>query len=193
MERTGEKPTKIEDRKLVEMALARHQGAFTMLLEKYRGPLMAHILKFVKVVEDAEDICQRSFEKAFMNIDRYDPHYAFSTWLYNIAQNESIDHLRRNRTSIASVPISEENEVMEMVGSVSPEEEVIVDQAVSRLIDSIHALPEKYMKVAECRFIKDMAYDDIALELGLPLNTVKTRISRAREMLRQNISIKRND
>lgn len=193
MEKTGEKPTRIEDQKLVDMALSNHQGAFTMLLEKYRGPLMAHILKFVKVVEDAEDICQRSFEKAFMNIDKYDPKYAFSTWLYNIAQNESIDHLRRNRTTISPVPISEENEVMEIEGSVSPEEEVIVDQAVSRLIDSIHSLPEIYMKVAECRFIKDMAYDDIALVLSLPLNTVKTRISRAREMLRRDILVNRND
>lgn len=193
MEKTGEKPTRIEDQKLVDMALGNHQGAFTMLLEKYRGPLMAHILKFVKVVEDAEDICQRSFEKAFMNIDKYDPKYAFSTWLYNIAQNESIDHLRRNRTTISPVPISEEKEVMEIEGSVSPEEEVIVDQAVSRLIDSIHSLPEIYMKVAECRFIKDMAYDDIALVLNLPLNTVKTRISRAREMLRRDILVNRND
>ena len=67
MAKTGEKPTKLEDLALVELALQRDQGAFALLLEKYRSSLMTHILKYVTVVEDAEDICQRSFEKAFMN------------------------------------------------------------------------------------------------------------------------------
>ena len=183
MAKTGEKPTKLEDIALVELALQRDQGAFALLLEKYRGSLMAHILKYVSVVEDAEDICQRSFEKAFMNIDRYNSQYAFSTWLYNIAQNEAIDHLRRSRASINSVPISEERDALDVMAATTPEEELIIDQAVSELISGIQRLPESYRQVAELRFIKDYAYEDIACELGLPLGTVKTRISRARKQL----------
>ena len=183
MAKTGEKPTKLEDIALVELALQRDQGAFALLLEKYRGSLMAHILKYVSVVEDAEDICQRSFEKAFMNIDRYNSQYAFSTWLYNIAQNEAIDHLRRSRASINSVPISEERDALDVMAATTPEEELIIDQAVSELISGIQRLPESYRQVAELRFIKDYAYEDIARELGLPLGTVKTRISRARKQL----------
>lgn len=183
MAKTGEKPTRLEDRALVELALQRDQGAFTLLLEKYRSSLMAHILKYVPVVEDAEDICQRSFEKAFMNIDRYNSQYAFSTWLYNIAQNEAIDHLRRSRAAINSVPISEEFDVLEVQTATTPEEEFIIDQAVRELIAGIQNLPESYRQVAELRFIKDYAYEDIARTLGLPLGTVKTRISRARRIL----------
>lgn len=183
MAKTGEKPTKLEDIALVELALQRDQGAFALLLEKYRGSLMTHILKYVNVVEDAEDICQRSFEKAFMNIDRYNSQYAFSTWLYNIAQNEAIDHLRRSRASINSVPISEERDALDVMAATTPEEELIIDQAVSELISGIQRLPESYRQVAELRFIKDYAYEDIARELGLPLGTVKTRISRARKQL----------
>ena len=183
MAKTGEKPTKLEDIALVELALQRDQGAFALLLEKYRGSLMAHILKYVTVVEDAEDICQRSFEKAFMNIDKYNSQYAFSTWLYNIAQNEAIDHLRRSRASINSVPISEERDALDVMAATTPEEELIIDQAVSELISGIQRLPESYRQVAELRFIKDYAYEDIARELGLPLGTVKTRISRARKRL----------
>jgi RNA polymerase sigma-70 factor (ECF subfamily) len=183
MAKTGEKPTKLEDIALVELALQRDQGAFALLLEKYRGSLMAHILKYVTVVEDAEDICQRSFEKAFMNIDKYNSQYAFSTWLYNIAQNEAIDHLRRSRASINSVPISEERDALDVMAATTPEEELIIDQAVSELISGIQRLPESYRQVAELRFIKDYAYEDIARELGLPLGTVKTRISRARKQL----------
>ena len=183
MARTGEKHTKLEDIALVELALQRDQGAFALLLEKYRSALIAHILKYVSVVEDAEDICQRSFEKAFMNIDRYNSRYAFSTWLYNIAQNEAIDHLRRSRTSINSVPISSEREVLEILSGTTPEEEFIIDQAVSGLIKGIQDLPESYRQVAELRFIKDYAYEDIAQELNLPLGTVKTRINRSRKLL----------
>ena len=187
MARTGEKHTKLEDRALVELALQRDQGAFALLLEKYRSALMTHILKYVTVVEDAEDICQRSFEKAFMNIDRYNPRYAFSTWLYNIAQNEAIDHLRRSRASINSVPISSEREALEVLSGSTPEEEFIIDQAVSDLMGSIRNLPESYRQVAELRFIKDYAYEDIARELALPLGTVKTRINRARKLLEKMI------
>ena len=183
MAKTGEKPTKLEDLALVELALKRDQGAFALLLEKYRGSLMAHILKYVSVVEDAEDICQRSFEKAFMNIDRYNSQYAFSTWLYNIAQNEAIDHLRRSRAAINSVPITEDMEAMDVQDATTPEEEFIIDQAVRELISGIQNLPESYRQVAELRFIKDYAYEDIACALGLPLGTVKTRISRARKIL----------
>ena len=171
----------------MELALQRNQGAFALLLEKYRSSLMSHILKYVTVVEDAEDICQRSFEKAFMNIDRYNSHYAFSTWLYNIAQNEAIDHLRRSRASINSVPISEERDALDVVAASTPEEEFIIDQAVSNLLSGIQGLREGYRQVAELRFIKDYAYEDIARELALPLGTVKTRISRARKLLEKMV------
>ena len=187
MAKTGEKPTRLEDIALVELALQRDQGAFALLLEKYRSSLMTHILKYVTVLEDAEDICQRSFEKAFMNIDRYNSQYAFSTWLYNIAQNEAIDHLRRSRASINSVPISEERDALDVVAASTPEEEFIIDQAVRELISGIQNLPDSYRQVAELRFIKDYAYEDIARELALPLGTVKTRISRARKLLEKMV------
>lgn len=187
MAKTGGKHTRLEDLALVELALKRDQGAFALLLEKYRGSLMTHILKYVSVVEDAEDICQRSFEKAFMNIDRFNSQYAFSTWLYNIAQNEAIDHLRRCRTSISSVPISTEREALDVLSGSTPEDEFIIDQAISELISGIQSLPESYRQVAELRFIKDYAYEDIARELGLPLGTVKTRINRARKTLEKMV------
>ena len=187
MAKTGGKPTKLEDTTLVELALQQDQGAFALLLEKYRSALLAHILRYVPVVEDAEDICQRSFEKAFMNIDRYNAQYAFSTWLYNIARNEAIDHIRRSRASINSVPISSEREAFEVLSGSTPEEEFIIDQAVSELISGIQRLPESYRQVAELRFIKDYAYEDIARELALPLGTVKTRINRARKMLEKMV------
>ena len=79
MERTGSKRTKLSDRELIAQALEGDQGALTALLDRYRGPLIAHLMGYVRVVEDAEDICQKSFLKVYMNIDKYDPSYAFSS------------------------------------------------------------------------------------------------------------------
>ena len=182
MGKTGLKRTELSDKQLIELALADDQGAFSMLLSRYSKPLKAFVMNYVKVEADAEDICQRSFEKAFRDISGYNTRYAFSTWLYNIARNEAIDHLRRNRSSISSVSL-EDPGVMSITGVVTPEESVMEDQAVAELITCIERLPDTYRTVAEYRFIRDFAYEDIAEELAIPLGTVKTRISRARKML----------
>ena len=158
---------------------------------QYRQALIAHILKYVTVLEDAEDICQRTYEKAFLNIEKYDPRYAFSTWLFNIARNEAIDHLRRTRSSIVAVSINTEDDALKVAGADSPEEQLILNQAVKSIIENIKNLPETYSKVAELRFIKDYAYEDIAAALDLSLGTVKTRINRARKMLME--AARKND
>lgn len=171
MEGTGEKHINHSEAEL--MALA----------EKYRNSLISYIMKYVDVAEDAEDICQRSYEKVFVNINQFNPKYAFSTWLFNIARNEAIDHLRRERNSINAVSIDMGGEAMNILASSTPEEEVIEDQAIEKVLKSIEALPQDYAEVARMRFIQDYAYEDIAQKLDIPLGTVKTRINRARQML----------
>lgn len=183
MAKIGKKPTDPGDRELVALALEGDQRAFAGLLSKYRNALLQHTLNYVNVIEDAEDICQRSFEKAFMNIDKYNSDYAFSTWLYSIAKNEAKDHLRKNKSSISAVSISNDNEAMNILSGLTPEEQVIVDQRISSLVRFINGLPELYRKPAELRFINDYAYEEIAKELNLPIGTVKTRLNRARKML----------
>ncbi len=171
------------DKELVELAVRQDRGAFSMLLSRYREALIAHIMKYVSVAEDAEDICQRSLEKAYVNIGQYDCRYAFSTWIYSIAQNEAKDHLRRNRNILSSVPLSPDTEESGIPAGPTPEESYIITQAVSDMTTRIDGLPERYRSVARLRFIKDYAYEDIASELCLPLSTVKTRLNRARKML----------
>ncbi|MBO4571553.1 MAG: sigma-70 family RNA polymerase sigma factor [Bacteroidales bacterium] len=182
MGKTGLKRTDLTDKELIELALADDQGAFSMLLSRYGKPLKSHVMNYVKVEADAEDICQRSFEKAFRDIGSYNKKYAFSTWLYTIAQNEAIDHLRRNRSTISSISL-ETPGVLSLSGDSTPEDRVMEDQAVAELLTFIDRLPATYKTIAEYRFIRDYAYEDIADELSIPLGTVKTRINRARKML----------
>lgn len=183
MAKIGKRHTDLSDRELVALALGGDQLAFAELLSKYRNALLQHTLKYVNVLEDAEDVCQRSFEKAFMNIGKYNSKYAFSTWLYSIAQNEAKDLLRKNKSSISAVSISSDNEAMTVLAGLTPEEQVIIDQKISSLVKFINELPEIYRTPAEYRFIKDYAYEEISEELGLPIGTVKTRLNRARAIL----------
>jgi len=190
MEATGSKHTDLTDIQLVALAKDDDQTAFFSLLQRYKDALLAHVLKFVPVVADAEDICQRSFEKAFVNIARYNSAYAFSTWLYNIARNEAIDHIRRSKTSISAISISDDASAIDVLTLDTPEEQIIVDQAVNQLNECIGKLQDNYKVVAQLRFVKDYSYEDIAEELSIPIGTVKTRINRARralvEMLEEN-------
>ena len=192
MEKIGLKRTDLTDKQLIELALEQDQGAFSTLLARYKNSLTSHILNYVPVAADADDICQRSFEKAFREIGNYNPRYAFSTWLYAIAQNEAIDHLRRSRNGLNSVSL-ETPGVLAIAGVVTPEDKIMEDQAVSELITFIEELPPSYREVAEMRFIRDYAYEDIAEDLSIPLGTVKTRINRARKMLFNMVENKTED
>ena len=187
MEKTGSKHTELSDHELIALAKESDQAAFASLLARYRDALTKHIQNYVPLAADAEDICQRSFEKAFMNVGRYNPEYAFSTWLYNIAQNEAIDHLRRMRTSPSPLSLAEAPSTMDIPVPGTPEDQLIVDQAVARIVALIENLPQGYREVARLRFIKDYAYEDISAMLSLPIGTVKTRINRARAMLVKQI------
>lgn len=156
---------------------------FAVLLKRHKDALLAYTMTLIPVREDAEDVCQRSFEKAFVNIEKYDSRFAFSTWLYNIARNEAIDHLRRVRTSPSTVSLNDNPSDADVLDPDTPENQVISGQRVQQITSFISSLPETYRQVAELRFIKDYSYEDIAEELGIPIGTVKTRINRARKAL----------
>lgn len=186
MAKIGSKHSNSDDYALVIAARDGDQKAFAALYDKYRSSLLAFLLKYVSITEDAEDICQRSFEKAFMNIGKYNPQYAFSTWLYIIAQNEAIDHIRKARNALRSVSLSgDEADLRGASMTYSPEEIVILKQDMDHFTERILQLPEIYRDVAKLRFLRDYAYEEIANELNITLGAVKTRINRAKKILRE--------
>ncbi len=171
------------DNDLVIKALNGEQKAITALMDKYQKHIFAYIQTYVKSNADAEDLCQECFNKAFRNLKSYNSEYAFSTWLFNIAQNICIDYYRKKKLNL--VPLSEgdsKNEKENWTNSVpSPEETIISVQTVEDLIRAIDSLDKIYRDAAILRFIKEYAYEEIAKELNLPLNTVKTRVKRAKD------------
>ena len=177
-----------EDRELVERALAGQEAAFQQLMQKYQRALYHHIRRIVRERQELEDLVQESFIKAFGALDSYSSQYAFSTWLYKIATNHSIDFLRKKKLSTMSIdaPVrTKEGEVeYELPDSTyRPDRHIVEDQRKTIIQAAIDNLPEKYHRVIVMRHQQDKSYEEIARELDLPLGTVKAHIFRARELL----------
>ncbi len=180
---------KQEDLKWINAAKNGNQKAFTMLMEKYQKSTYFVILKIIKTPEDAEDLVIETFSKAFDNIDKYSDKYAFSTWLYKIASNSSIDFLRKK--SIAKVSLDNEGITIKdslnfSTGS-NPESELIKSQRVSKMKDVVNSMDEVFSRVISLRYFKEYSYDEISEELKIPITTIKVQLHRAKKILLEKI------
>lgn len=185
-----------QDRVFVERALDGDQGAYQALVEKYERALYYHVRKMVRRRAVVEDLVQESFIKAFQALDSYSSKYAFSTWLYKIATNHTIDHLRKKKLNTRSIdePVrTKEGEMEYQVPDVTyrPDKHVVEDQRKELIQEAIDSLPPKYYRVIVLRHQQEKSYQDIADQLGLPLGTVKAHIFRARELLNKYLRSKR--
>lgn len=186
----------LEDDKLVKRAIGGDESAYKQLVEKYERALYFHILKMIKDKEQVEDLVQETFVKAFDNLNTYSTNYAFSTWLYRIATNHTIDYLRKKKLNTLSIdePMKTKDGEMEMQledESAGTDRDIIRKQRQKIVQNAINNLPEKYRKVIEMRHMEEKSYKEIASVLDLPLGTVKAHIFRARELLYKALKDKR--
>lgn len=185
----------LEDDKYVKQAIKGDQEAYKKIMDKYQKPLYFHVLKMVRNHEQVEDLVQEAFMKAFNNLNSYNTHYAFSTWLYRITTNHTIDYLRKKKLNTTSInePVKTRDGEMEI--QISDEAETdrnIIRKERKQIIhQAINDLPKKYRKVIEMRHLQELSYQEIAEQLDLPLGTVKAHIFRAREMLYKELKDKR--
>ncbi len=182
-------PKALEDYELVKQAVAGNQRAYQEIVNRYRGPIFQSMLKMVNNREDADDLTQEAFGKAFHNLASYVPRYAFSTWLFRIAINNGIDYIRKKRLPLLSIddPIdanSDSDFASNLRGVVpDPEEAIIRKQRLRLMREVIQRLSTRYRLMIELRFFEELSYDEIATELNVPLGTVKAQLFRAKEML----------
>ncbi|HET8964458.1 MAG TPA: sigma-70 family RNA polymerase sigma factor [Chitinophagales bacterium] len=176
-----------EDLKLLERARNGEQKAFAELLSKYRDSINYMVLKMVHNRDDADDITIEAFGKAFSNLDKYTPDYAFSTWLYKIATNNTIDFIRKKRFQTLSLDYENEDNLnlSEIVKAdiADPEEKFIKNQRAIILREIIEKLNPKYGKLIQLRYFDELSYEEIAQELNIPLGTVKAQLFRAKNLL----------
>ena len=178
---------------LVELASAGNGLAFTALWDRHIDQLRAYINSYFKGLSspDVDDICSRSFEKAFRQIQNFDTSKGlFSTWLKTIARNTALDLLQsearihpRNQSISLDGQTRAASEANGIPTIDNPLDSIIKDEDKQKKETYIEALPELYREIARRRIIFGMSYKDIADEMDLELNTVRTRIRRAKALI----------
>ena len=165
------------------------QQAFSDLMDKYKDPIYYMLLKMVNNNDDAEDLTLEAFGKAFNRLNQYTPNFAFSTWLFKIATNNCIDFLRKKKKNVMSVDNRVSNndgeEYMFEIKSdgMTPEQIAMNEQKIQLMRQYVKKLKPRYEILVEMRYFKEMSYEEISIELNLPLGTVKAQLFRAREFL----------
>ncbi len=178
----------MSDRDLVATAVGGVEGSFEEIVRRYQRPISAYVYRMVGNYESALDLTQEIFIKVYNSLARYRAEFKFSTWIYKIAHNSAVDHLRRNATRELSLINGSENDQFELPvesGILSPEQESERRERRVEIESVIRALPANYRELVILRHSQDLTYEEIVEVTGLPLGTVKNRLFRAREMMRQ--------
>jgi RNA polymerase sigma factor (sigma-70 family) len=177
-----------QDYSLVQKAQAGDQHAFAQLLNRYWDSVYFMILKMAHNKDDAEDLTIEAFGKAFKYIHNYEPEFAFSTWLFKIANNNAIDFLRKQHTKTISIDsqgrdADEDNPVQLQSDTPDPEEVLIGKQKTEFLKTIVNELKPRYSRLVQLRYFEEYSYEEIAETLNLPIGTVKAQLFRAKELL----------
>ncbi len=180
----------LEDFKLIDMAVAGDDKAYAKLLQRYKRPVYHMILKMVRNVDDAEDLMMESFSKAFRSLHKFKKDFTFSTWLFRIATNNTIDHIRKKKLNTLSIENTYTDSDGQSVsidvedsGVLNPQDEAIKAQKEELIQVFVNMLPAKYQKLVRLRYFHELSYEEIAAELEAPLGTVKAQLHRARELM----------
>ncbi|MET1249521.1 MULTISPECIES: RNA polymerase sigma factor SigW [Sporolactobacillus] len=179
-----------QEKRLIKKVKKGDQQAFAELVERYKNSVFAICLRMVGNAQEAEDLSQEAFIRAYNHIDQYDHERKFSTWLFRIATNLSIDFLRRRKSNIsldAVVPGTEGLSLNAMLPDQTeqPEELAVRKETEEMVQNEIKKLPEKYRSAVVLKYIEDLSLKEISEIMDIPVGTVKTRIHRGREMLRK--------
>lgn len=175
------------DRELVATAATGLEGSFEELVRRYQRPISAYVYRMVGDYEAALDLTQEIFIKVYGSLARYRSEFKFSTWIYKIAHNSAVDHLRRNAGRERSLVNGIEGDQYDLPiesGSLSPEQESERKERRLEIESVVRSLPTTYRELILLRHSQDLTYEEIVEVTGLPLGTVKNRLFRAREMMR---------
>ncbi len=184
----------LPDADVVVLAQQGREPAFRELIRRYERPVFSLIYRMVRDSTVAEDLAQDSFIKVLNHLDKYRPEFKFSSWLFKIANNVAIDHLRRRQLDTVSMDGSPHAVTVDEVESsrieLSDQAESPLDELASRELgeaieEAIGQLRPEYRNCIMLRHVEGRSYEEIAATLDLPLGTVKTYIHRARHQLRE--------
>jgi RNA polymerase sigma-70 factor, ECF subfamily len=185
------------DNSLVKEFISGNDGAFTLLVTRYKDAITNYLNMMIGDYDTAIDLCQETFLRVYRNIGRYSNLYQFSTWIYRIATNLAIDEMRyrkrRGRVFYRNVWGSKktvDNDTLEFeLTDVrrGPRDEMLRKESSQVLGDAIRSLPEKYRTAFVMKEVQELPYETIAKVLNCSPGTIKSRLHRARELLQRKL------
>jgi len=178
------------DGELVRSAIAGREAGFEELVRRYQRPIAAYVYRMVGDYDAALDLTQEVFIKVYNSLTRYRSEFKFSTWIYKIAHNAAIDYLRRHTVREQALCRSidgDRREISIESRRLTPEQESERRERRSEIESVVQLLPAAYRELIALRHSHDLSYDEISEVTGLPLGTVKNRLFRAREAMRDQL------
>ncbi|MCG1035484.1 RNA polymerase sigma factor [Polaribacter sargassicola] len=173
----------------ISKAKSGNQSAFKYLLDTFWSSVYNYQLKRTKSENEAEDITIQTFSKAFDKIDTYNEKYTFKTWIITISKNVHIDLIRKKNISITADTSKEQEEKAYLVidESPSPEDKIITEQNLAKLLRDIKQLKPKYQEIIQLRYFQELSYKEISEQINEPMNNVKVKLLRAKKLLSEII------
>lgn len=173
------------DEEIVQMTLENINN-YKYIVERYDSKLMRYIRRLLYVnTEDAEDILQEVFIKAYRNLNSFNPKYRFSNWIYRIAHNEAVSFLRKNKKRKLEIANDPEKDIFENLASdLDLEKEYMEKDSTNKMVEILSKLDTKYRDALVLKFLEGMDYNEISEILHIPSGTVGSLISRAKVKLK---------
>ena len=179
----------MEIKNAISKAKKNDQIAFNFLLDTFWNDVYAFQLRRTQNENDAEDITIQTFSKAFDKINTYNDDYKFNTWLITISKNIHIDLVRKQKKSIQNTSKDNDENFLDIIDdSPSPEDKIITEQNLAKLLRDIKKLKPHYQEVTNLRFFQELSYKEISTELNEPINNVKVKLLRAKKLLAEIIT-----
>jgi RNA polymerase sigma-70 factor (ECF subfamily) len=178
----------LTDGELIVSAIGGREDGFEELVRRYQRPITGYVYRMLSDYDAALDVTQEVFIKVYNSLERYSSDYKFSTWLYRIAHNAAIDYMRRNSMNTQSLETETSDGSFQLQiedARANPEQQREQTEWRNEIDAVVKCLPIAYRDLIVLRHSRDMSYDEISEITGLPLGTVKNRLFRAREMMRE--------
>ena len=180
----------LHDFKLIDLAITKNdQNAYSEIMKSYKNSIYFTILKMIKNRDDAEDLTIEAFSKAFKNLHKFKKEFTFSTWLFRIATNNTIDFIRKKKLATTSIHTSLKDEAGQNIeldikdSNLNPNEITVKNEKKIIVRQLVNKLPEKYQNLVKLRYFEELSYKEIAHKTNSPLGTIKAQLFRARDLL----------
>ncbi|MEE2775860.1 MAG: sigma-70 family RNA polymerase sigma factor [Acidobacteriota bacterium] len=182
-----------KDEELIAAVLAGQVEKYEVLVKRYQGRVVNYLYRLLRSLDDAHDMAQEVFLRVYRALDRYNPEYRFSTWLFRVAQNAAIDSVRKRRIQTVSMERRENQEGESSSFDFpshdpSPYGDLRNTERGSAIGDAIDGLPAEYRELIQLRHFGELSYGEIADLKEMPLGTVKNKLFRGRQMLKEKLA-----